>query len=170
MKDQKKPGFVVLDDQTKDELAIKVLRCFYGVTPRDILGQLEYTKDFLMTRMTINSFGDSVIVEERRRLEKERKNLKALLEQGLSQAEIARRCGCTRQAVHIRIHHETRPKEHLRWAKYARVYWFLIQGLPPEEIAKRVGYSKSTVSSLKLEIFPHLRLRPGRRSASAGTI
>ena len=72
MKDQKKPGFVVLDDQTKDELAIKVLRCFYGVTPRDILGQLEYTKDFLMNRMTICSFGDSVIVEERRRLEKER--------------------------------------------------------------------------------------------------
>ena len=95
--------------------------------------------------------------------------LASLLEQGLSQTEIARRFGCTKQAVNFRIHCGTKPKEHLRWAKHARVYWFFIQGLSAEEIAKRLRYAESTVSMFKREFFPHLNLRPGRRSAVAGT-
>ena len=94
--------------------------------------------------------------------------LSALLNEGCSQTEIARRFGCTKQAVNFRIHCGTKPNEHLRWAKHARVYWFFIQGLSAEEIAKRIDSTESTVSMFKRKFFPHLNLRPGRRSAIAG--
>lgn len=90
------------------------------------------------------------------------KNLKALLAQGLTQSEIARRCSCSRQAVHFRLNHGSKPKEHLRWAKHTRVYWFFIQGLDMEEIERRVGYRRRTILDMIQRHFPHLCVRGPR--------
>jgi hypothetical protein len=72
MKDQKKARFFVLDDQTKDELAIKVINCLVGLTAQEIIDQLEFTKDFFRYRLKVSSIDDSVVVKEGRRLKKER--------------------------------------------------------------------------------------------------
>lgn len=91
-----------------------------------------------------------------------------LLSKGLSQAEIARQYSCSRQAVNSRLHYGDKPKEHLRWAKYTKIYWFIIQGLTKEEIAKRAGVSESSIDSLKSKYFDHLKLRSNecRRSGA----
>ena len=94
-------------------------------------------------------------------------SINALLKKGLSQSEIARSCACTRQAINFRIHRERKAKEHLRWARHTKIYWFLIQGLPAEEIAKRIGLTKGSISNLKSKHFPHLKIKPGRKRAGA---
>ena len=85
-----------------------------------------------------------------------------LLSKGFSQAEIARQYSCSRQAINFRLHSESKPKEHLRWAKYTKIYWFIIQGLTEEEIAKRAGVSKYSIYSFKSQYFDHLKLRQRR--------
>lgn len=89
-----------------------------------------------------------------------------LLSKGLSQAEIARQYSCSRQAINSRLHYGDKPKEHLRWAKYTKIYWFIVQGLKDAEVAKRVGISSKSVGSLKLKYYNHLKLRPGRKRIS----
>lgn len=91
-----------------------------------------------------------------------------LLSRGFSQSEIARQYSCSRQAIHSRLHSESKPKEHLRWARHTKVYWFLIQGLSTKEIAKRVGITEGYVSFFKSDLFPCLKSRPGRRRKRGG--
>jgi hypothetical protein len=86
-----------------------------------------------------------------------------LLSRGFSQAGIARLYSCSRQAVNSRLHYGAKPKEHLRWVKCTKIYWFLIQGLTDAETAKRAGISKDSIHHYKSRYFDHLKLRPGRR-------
>ncbi len=85
--------------------------------------------------------------------------LKAFMEEDFSQSEIAKNCNLSRQAIHLRIHRERKPAEHLRWARETMVYWAKIQGLKNKEIKGRINRSEATVSIL-VNKHPELKKRP----------